>query len=451
MNPVDRTEPPKARLLFAATACAIGVAAFAFGYRTPEPLGAAAANAVRPVVGNVPTDAAAAPKMSRSFATTERKGLQVEGFAKIGFAEMEELLTTASPQELEHWARQLGALPEQPLKAIAMVAFYTAWLDFAPDEALRSLRDFPDLLSRRRVFFMLVSAVPPTVLPQLVELVSEFSESERRTLLPSFLAALAETDPLATARFLDAQPTLVSAFDAEALISTWAGDDVAAATQWLEASQFISDSGALRSLVSRWLAKDAAGAQDFVLRYRKAVGIEEAAQKVVSHLLSNSPGQAQEFLRSFSEERAQSVLLGMIASAEENQLAVMVESLSALPESFDQAALGYALGRWNEIDSAQAVAWLQAQPAARRESLLIPMIQATPGPTSLELVSLAFKISDAQVRNEALRWVAASFRDETAAKVAEQIRALGLPVSHTDHLLQLRAAIERDAEAPGDH
>ena len=92
-----------------------------------------------------------------------RDGLKVEGFAKIGFAETEELLMTASLEQREQWARELGALPDQPLKPIALMAFYTAWLDLEPEQAIRSLRDFPDLMNRARVFSALGPAAPPSV------------------------------------------------------------------------------------------------------------------------------------------------------------------------------------------------------------------------------------------------------------------------------------------------
>ena len=132
------------------TAFAIGVIAFAVGYRTPRSLPALPTKVEQaPDVARVSTDRA--PVAGTSSALS-RDNLLVEGFAKVGFAEMEGLLTTASPQQREQWARELGALPNRPLKPIALVAFYTAWLDLEPEEALRSLRNFPDLLYRVNVF-----------------------------------------------------------------------------------------------------------------------------------------------------------------------------------------------------------------------------------------------------------------------------------------------------------
>ena len=432
------------RLVFPATALAVAVLAFVVGYRAPQPSSSSASLRTTPAA--IEQAGAADPSRdaarSRSANAIQRDGLQVIGFAKIGFAEMEELLTTASPDEREGWARELGAVPEQPLKMIALVAYYVAWLDLHPEEALRSLRDFPDILNRSRVFSALVSAVPPAILPQLVEVASELTPPERRHLLPQFLAALSETDPQATARFLDSHPQLVSSADADELISAWAADDVAAATQWLEASQFASDPGVLHSLVRRWLTKDPAAAQQYVLRHRQTVGIEAAASSVASHLLTTSPAEAREFVNLFGAERAPSVVIAMLSAAEDNQLASMATWAATLPDTIMESGVAsYALVRWHRVDSAQALAWLQSQPVDERESLLVDMIHSDPV-ASPEIVSMAYTVRDAQQRDRALASIVASLRDTGEEAAEHQIRALGLPASQTNHLLGMLAARE---------
>ena len=64
-----------------------------------------------------------------------------------------------------------------------------------------------------------------------MEVISELSEMEQRVLLPSYLTTLAQTDPVATARFIDSHPKLVSDSDAAVLMSAWARDDIDAATK----------------------------------------------------------------------------------------------------------------------------------------------------------------------------------------------------------------------------
>ena len=196
----------KARLLFPGTAFAIGVIAYWVGYRTPESFPALTTKVEKaPDVTHVSTERSRVVETSSPWS---HENLQVEGFAKIGFAEMEGVLMTASPQQREQWARELGALPNSPLKPIALVGFYTTWLYLEPEGALRSLQNFPDLLYRENVFDGLAKAAPTALLPQMIDLISEFSEAERRALLPYYLATLAETDPAATARFIDSHPKL---------------------------------------------------------------------------------------------------------------------------------------------------------------------------------------------------------------------------------------------------
>jgi hypothetical protein len=59
------------------------------------------------------------------------------------------------------------------------------------------------------------------------------------------------------------------------------------------------------------------------------------------------------------------------------------------------------------------------------------------GPVSPEIVSLAYNIRDVQKRDETLSILVRSLTAETG-DATEQIRALGLSVSQTNHLLELR-------------
>jgi hypothetical protein len=363
----------------------------------------------------------------------------MEGFAKIGFAEMEELLTTTSPQQREQWARELGALPNTPLKPIALLAFYTAWLDFEPEKALRSLQNFPDLLYRLNVVDALGAAAPTTLLPQLIDVISGFSEAERRVLLPDYLAELDQIDPAAAARFIDSHPKLVSDSDAAALISAWARDDIEAARKWLEAGPFFADAGVLRSLVDSWFAKDPAAAQNYVVLHRDNEGIDEATNSVASHLFSTSPEQARQFIRMFDDRHASRIMISLIWSVNEDQVANLATWASTLPSSVAERGVGSALARWSSLDPRQALDWLRAKPAAERESLFVEMIRSQVAPFSTETVSLAYNIRDVQKREETLSILVRTRTVETG-DATEQIRALGLSVSQTNHLLELLAA-----------
>jgi len=425
----------KARLLFPGTAFAIGVIAFAVGYRFPRSLKEIPNKAEQTAdAAHVSTDHA--PAISTSSALT-RDNLQVEGFAKIGFAEMEELLTTASPEQREQWAQKLGALRDTPLKPIALTAFYSAWLDLKPDEALRSLRNFPDLVYRINVFDALTSAVSPALLPRLMELISELSEMERRVVLPSYLTTLAQTDPVATARFIDSHPKLVWGSDAEVLVAAWARDDIDAARKWLEASQFLTDSAVLRSLVESWFAKDPAGARNYVVLHRDNEGIGDAASSIAVDLFNISPGQSREFITAFDDYRASSMLMRLVAVVSDAQVADVVTWVSTFPSPVAETGVGYALGRWASLDSKQALDWLRAKPVAERDSLVVQMVRSGSAPASSEIVALTYKIRDAQKRDEALSILVQSLADEKG-DATEQIRALGLPPSQMNHLLELR-------------
>ena len=425
----------KARLLFPGTALAVGVIAFAVGYQTSRSLRIFSTK-VEPAldIAHVSTNPPPAAEASNPLS---RDNLRVEGFAKIGFAEMEELLTTASPQQRERWAQELGALPDSPLKPIALIALYTAWLDLKPEEALRSLHKFPDLLYRRIAFEAFRSAVPTTLLPQLIDVISELSETERRLLLPTYLATLADTDPAATARFIDSHAKLVSGLDAAALMAAWARDDVDAARQWLEGSRFLTESAALRSLVDSWLRKDPSAAQNYVVVHRDNQGIDEAANSVAVYLFKSSPEQTREFIRQFDDRRASQIVMHLISSVNDDQVGNLAAWASTLPNSVTEGGLGYALARWSSVDAKEALDWLRAKPVAERESLLVQMIHSQMAPVSREIVALVYKIRDAQKRDENLSILVQSLTAETG-DATEQIRALGLSASQTNHLLQLR-------------
>lgn len=435
MNSCSSIEQLKARLLFPGTAFAIGVIAFAIGYRTPGSLTALPVKAGQ--APDVPHVASDHTRVVRTDSAAPRDNLLVEGFAKIAFPEMEDLLTKASPQEREQWARELGALPNRPVKPVALISFYSAWLALDPEEALRSLHNFSDLLYRVHVMDSLGSAVPTTLLPRLIDLISEFSEAERRVLLPNFLAELAQTDPAATARFMDSHPKLVSSSDAAALMSAWARDDIDAAKKWLEASPFSAQSAVLRSLVDSWLAKDPAAAQNYVLLHRDNDVFGEAVASVASHLFSTSPEQAREFIRVLDDERASSILLSLVSSVDDDQVANLVAWAATLPNSAAEGGLGYAFARWSNLDPKQALDWLRAKPAAERESLLVRVIDSQLVPASPELVSLAYQIRDVRKRDETLSILVQALSAGNG-DATEGIRALGLSVAQTNHLLKLR-------------
>lgn len=435
LSPVVALSRLKARLLFPGMAFAIGIIAFAVGYRTPRALQALPTKVEQmPDVAHVSTDHISVPGTSSAL---PRDNLQVEGFAKIGFAEMEELLTTASPEQREQWAQKLGALPDTPLKPIGLIAFYTAWVDLKPKEALRSLRKFPDLVYRVNVFEALGAAVLPALLPQLLDVVSEFSAVERSVLIPAYLGTLGQTDPVATARFIDSHPALISGSYAAVLVSAWARDDIDAATKWLEVSQFFTDSDVLRSLVDSWFAKDPAAARNYVVLHRDNEGIGEAANSIAAQLFNTSPGQTREFIAAFDDLLASRILMSLVGSANDDQVARLVTWASTFPSSVSENGLGYALGRWSSLDSKQALDWLRAKPAAERESLVVQMIRSQMAPASPEIVALAYRIRDAQKRDEALSTLVRSLSGENG-DATEQIRALGLPASQTNHLLELR-------------
>jgi hypothetical protein len=248
---------------------------------------------------------------ARAESTTTRRldGLQVEGFAKVPFAALEELLTAASAEQCQQWAEQLAILPDHPEKQLALIAFYNAWLALNPDQAIRSLRRYDDVLVRASVLSALHP--PPVVLPQLVELIAELTEPETQRLLPHFLAQLGEVDPLAAAQFLDSHPQVSGGDYAATLISTWAADDVAAARRWLEGSRFANDSAALLALVTEWAARDPAGAQAYLVQNQGnaspglvAAMIESAGVAVSPELVSlawrlRDPEQRDAVLSSF--------------------------------------------------------------------------------------------------------------------------------------------------------
>lgn len=423
-------------MLFPGTAFAVALLGLAVGYQAPGSLRTLLTK-IEPAsdIARASTDPASAVA---STSALRRDNVRVEGFAKIGFAEMEELLTTTSPQQRDEWARELGELPQTPLKPIALTAFYTAWLDSKPEEAFRSLRNFPDLLNRLSVLDALHGAIPATLLPQLIDVVSELSAVERRALLPSYLALLAETDPAATARFIDSHPKLVSVSDATTLVSAWAQDDVDAARKWLEGSQFSTEPEVVALLVQSWWAKDPAAAQNYVVLHANAEGIDQAANSIALELFNTSPEQTLQFLTRFEDRRASRILMNLAMSVNNEQIANLVAWASALPSSVTEESLGYALARWTSLDSKPALDWLRAKSVSERESLFLQMIRSEEAPVSPEVVALAFKIRDAPKRDEALSILVRSLGTEGDA--TEEIRALGLSASQTKRLLELRAA-----------
>lgn len=364
----------------------------------------------------------------------------MEGFAKIGFAEMEELLSTATSRERERWAQELGALRDSPLKPIALVAFYTAWLDLKPDEAIPALRRFPDLLYRGATLDALCSAIPSELLPQVLDVISELSEFESRTLVPIYLTALAQTDPVATARFIDSHPKLVTSSDVSVLVSAWAKDDVESARKWLESSAFFHNYEALRSLVDSWLAKDPIAARNYVVLHRDTQEIGEAANSVAAHLFNSSPEQAGEFINLFHEDKAASILSSLVSLVNKDQIARLTKWAATLPTAVTEGSMGFALARWSNVDPTEALDWLRQRPPAERDSLVAQLVGISDSAVSAEVVTLAFKIGDPQKREETLSLLVASFASGTEDPT-ERIRALGLTPAQTRHLLELRRSL----------
>ena len=78
------------------------------------------------------------------------------------------------------------------------------------------------------------------------------------------------------------------------------------------------------------------------------------------------------------------------------------------------------------------------------------MIRSEIAPASPEIVALAYNIRDVQKRDETLSILVRSLTIETG-DATEQIRALGLSVSQTNHLLELRPDRENDVQATGNY
>jgi hypothetical protein len=139
----------------------------------------------------------------------------------------------------------------------------------------------------------------------------------------------------------------------------------------------------------------------------------------------------------FDDYRASLMLRRLVTSVNDAQVADVASWVSTFPSSVAETGVGDALGRWASLDSKQALDWIQARPAAERESLVVQMVRSQMAPASPEIVALAYKIRDAQMRDEALSTLIRFLSDETG-DATEQIRALGLPASQTNHLLELR-------------
>lgn len=357
----------KASLLFPGLAFALGIVAFILGYRTPPSLPATPARVAETRAAQVWSEHQRAVMKSGAV---DRSGVRVEGFAKIGFAQAEELLASASPEQREQWAQEFYALGDTPLQRIALIGFYSAWLDVNPEEALGSLQKYPDILHRADLVNSLSAACPPALQPKLIAIVSTWSEMEQRMLFPGLLVHLAETDPAATAEFMDSHRTQFSDSDAAALISIWARDDARTAARWLDASSYSGKAPVVRSLIDSWLTKDPVAAQDYVIAHRQNEGMEEAAASVALHLFRASPDQTREFIRSFDDQRASTLLTSLAESATDGQLAALVNWLTTFPAAMEDDALQSAFARYYSVDSPQALNWLRSQPAAKRDNLL---------------------------------------------------------------------------------
>jgi hypothetical protein len=229
---------------------------------------------------------------------------------KIGrqtFAEIYPVLRGASAAERAKWAQQVAEMPDGPQKRGALTLFYKILVQINPEQAVELAMQIPSELLRMAASTSMQAVAPYRAMGEIIKLLETFprddlSFGDGRNDFTNALQAWSSVEPVAAAKFLDANPDENTAPNRATIVRYWAAYDPSAAKAWLQrilpqdAEATGEVSSATKALMDGWFEYDRSQALDFAVTNQGNSNFADAIGSMARRLIRQSPDLTRDFV-----------------------------------------------------------------------------------------------------------------------------------------------------------
>ncbi len=371
-----------------------------------------------------PTSPVVQREPARSGLTTEQEDERLLRDPAFPFREVYRALAHRQPDEITALAHKLKDLPRGPATDAKVAAFFKAWATLDAAGAFAEAKSLPAHLRMAALEAVLDgtdASMAGALVPWIKQLPEDvFSGNEKTGLLSQGVSKWSRIDPLAAARFLEADGSTGMSFFTvwSDVASNWAALDPAAAIAWAKEKKRPGPNFALSGAVAGWWENDPSAAEAYVQSHLTTLQDWQLAGTLASNIFRDDPARARRWVSQLPNDDARRQANSSLAiSWAFDDPAAAVKWASSLPVGDGGTALAEAVGLWAGEDASAAGEWLGQYDGAGRDQAVqnFSLNVATKDPAAA--MTWAGAISDPRLRTSAQEQLARDWlrRDPSAA------------------------------------
>jgi hypothetical protein len=442
-------------LLLVAAAVTLAIASFQAGRQT--------------VIGHRRSSEGKGVKQRRGVALRQRPKIESEhqgrlivaNVADVPFAELYNVLESASPQTRSAWAKELEAMPWGPQRNAAISSFYKTLVQLDPHEAIELAVDMRDKDAQTVAIGRLVEAAPQSAMSEvanmLVKLPPDSVGGLRSEFLNDTINQWSMVDPVAASRFIERNSALVPPESVMYLLEHWADRDPKAAKDWLDRqNQELQTATAIRGLVTGWFDKDHSIAVDYALAHAGDEKFDPAIQDLARALFLKSPNEAHGFVEKLPTANLKRIAIGQITAIGnggkllglndwKRPPGVVANWMVMFPHEVWGGLIGPVVDVWEKQDAEGFSTWINQLPTETYDQVVTEYCLSPGAPTPERLLPLALNISDPALRADTVRNLVYQWSpDETPQKLAEMLQETELTETQKADIIKIISSNDQD-------
>ena len=408
----------------------------------------------------VSKDQSTSPDLSRAIVTNA---------GSVTFSALYDLLRAAPDEQILRWAGDLERMKEDPRRAAAVTAFYSALVQVNAKLTAQALLQTRNLKVRDIALAAAFKTAPESEWPTLAEITAQLPYARRSTRdTPDFVWYWAQSDPQAATEFVLRHEPPKAEDDQQFYmpVFTWAALDPHAAREWLEAHPETMIRHTIRALLDGWEAKDRAGAIAYAIENASNPQFREGIDELANTLLREAPDEGRDMVLRMPGDAAAACVKGvadittaMILHGDpdyQRPAADVARWIVSLPTDLWKTSIGEVVAQWYRDDASQVHTWLNTLRVEDRDAVALdwcknaspPWGNASPEEMVAYLSNVlraGVAITDEGGREEAMR----SFAEDMKYTAEAALAAVDeLPISNRrkQHLRELieAAAVRRE-------
>ena len=338
---------------------------------------------------------------------------RIPNIAVLPFEQAFDLLSHASRDLLQKWARELDALPAGSQKHCALAVFYKTLAQLDPPTAFSLALLATEERSGNTPLRIVLDATPTEAMPVLAEKFDDIAPDKRQYYISEIISRWAQIDPVSTSQFFERHINDVDDYDFSALMMNWGAIDPPAALAWLDRQHLNAELAphAINGLVTGWSDIDRGAAVAYLIGHESDERFQKAIDVMSGWLFQKYPEEARDFVLRLQDEGARNVAVGGITTAScvspihewDRTADVIAKWLITLPrETWSNHMGGLAL-TWIMKDRQEFFGWVNQLVPADRNQILSEYCLTEVNTLLPEAVVVSQQINDRELREHTAR------------------------------------------------